>query len=377
MRVYLDNAATTALDPKVLEAMMPYFQQNFGNPSSIHSYGRETRAAIENARKTVAGLLNTSPSQIFFTSAGTEADNLALYSTIQTYGIKHAITSKIEHHAVLHTLQHLEIKGIIQLHFVDLNSYGSLKINSLENLLLQYPNAIVSLMHGNNEIGNINDLEEISAICKNNGAIYHSDTVQTVGHYKHDLKKLKLDFIVGSAHKFHGPKGIGFLYIGEGIKINPILFGGSQERNMRGGTENVTGIIGLAKALEISYNDMEIHQQHIISLKQQMIDGLQQITPNITFNGTSHIINQSLNHVLNVSFPLTDNSEMLLFNLDINGIAVSGGSACNSGADVGSHVLQAVYKDDERTAVRFSFGRENTFNEIKYVLDMLKKICLK
>jgi cysteine desulfurase len=374
MKVYFDNAATTSLDPKVLEAMMPFLTKSYGNPSSIHAFGRETRSAIENARKTVASLLNTSPSQIFFTSAGTEADNTALTGSIKTFGIKHAITSKIEHHAVLHTLEHHEKVGDIQLHFVELDENGSLIMSSLEKLLVQYPGSLVSLMHGNNELGNLNDIEAISNLCKTHNAIFHSDTVQTMGHYQHDLKKLKVDFIVGSAHKFHGPKGVGFLYVGEGIKIQPLLYGGSQERNMRGGTENIVGIIGLAKALEMAYHEMSAHRSHIVSLKQRMKLILTESIADIKFNGTSGDMDKSLYHVLNVSFPVTEISEMLLFNLDIKGIAVSGGSACNSGADIGSHVLRAVYGDDERPAVRFSFSKYNSPLEVDFTVESLKSV---
>ena len=374
MRVYLDNAATTPLDPKVLDVMLPFLTQSFGNPSSIHTFGRETRAAVENARKTVAGLLNTSPSQIFFTSGGTESDNLALTSTIKTYRIRHAITSKIEHHAVLHTLEYLEKLGEIQLHFVDLTADGNIDIDSFKYLLAQYPIAIVSLMEGNNEIGNLNNLDTISDYCKKHSAFFHSDTVQTMGHYKHDLKKLKIDFMVGSAHKFHGPKGVGFIYIGEGLKIKPMLYGGSQERNMRGGTENVAGIVGLAKAFELSYSDLEKNKAHILSLKTLMKEKLIATVPDVKFNGTSGNLDQSLYHILNVSFPVTDIAEMLLFNLDINGVAASGGSACNSGAEIGSHVLHALYGNDERPAVRFSFSKNNTVAEVDYVVEKVSKM---
>jgi cysteine desulfurase len=257
MPVYLDNAATTPLDKEVLDAMMPYMLEHFGNPSSIHTHGREVRSAIEKARKGIAGLLNTSPSEIFFTSGGTEADNTAIYCSVKAYGIHHAITTPIEHHAVLHALENLQKKGELTIHYTELDEKGRLKMEALEILMQQYPGALVSIMHANNEVGNLNDIETIGELCKKYKCLFHSDTVQTMGHYRHDLQKLKANFIVGSAHKFHGPKGVGFLYINNESKIAPLVHGGSQERNMRGGTENVYGIIGLAKALEIAYRDME------------------------------------------------------------------------------------------------------------------------
>jgi cysteine desulfurase len=373
MKVYFDHAATTPLSPIVLEAMMPYFTTHFGNPSSIHSFGRETRAAIENSRKTIAQLLNTSPSQIFFTSSGTEADNTAILGAVKTYNIKHVISSKIEHHAVLHCLENLEKSGLIQLHFVELDEDGDIKYASLENLLQQFPNSLVSLMHGNNEIGNMNNLYQIADLCKYYQANFHSDTVQTFGSQKLNLSSLKVDFVVGSAHKFNGPKGVGILYLGEGIKISPLIYGGSQERNMRASTENVAGIVGLCKALEINYSSIEKNHTKLIELKTYFINKLKNTFHEVKFNGRSGDIHNSLSHILSVRFPLTDKSEMLLFNLDINGIAISGGSACNSGASVSSHVLNALYKDDESPAVRFSLSHSNKIEEIDFVINTLKR----
>lgn len=373
-RIYLDNAATTQLDPEVLEAMMPLFTENFGNPSSIHAHGRTVRSAIEKARKTVAGLLNTSPSEIFFTSGGTEADNTAICSSIETYNLTHAITSPLEHHAVLHTLEFLEKSGKIKLSLVKINEKGHVDLENLEEILQTNPRSLVSLMHGNNEIGNLLDLEKVSEICRKYDAVFHSDTVQTMGHYKHDLQALDIDFIVGAAHKFHGPKGVGFLYINAERRIHPFVHGGAQERNMRGGTENIYGIIGLAKALEVSYRNMEADRKHIESLKTRMISKLQESIPNITFNGDSDNLEKSLYTVLNVSFPPSEDNDMLLFNLDISRISCSGGSACASGTNVGSHVLTALDVHPDRGNVRFSFGKYNTIEEIDYTVEVLKEL---
>ena len=377
MKVYLDNAATTRLDPEVLEVMLPLMTEQFGNPSSIHSFGRAVRSSIERARKTIAGILNAAPAEIFFTSGGTEADNTAIRSSIETLGLKHAITSRIEHHAVLHTLEHLQKSGHIQLSFVNLNDKGEVDLEHLETLLQSNSRSLVSLMHGNNEIGNLLDLEAVGDICEKYNAVFHSDTVQTMGHYKHDLQKLKTNFVVGAAHKFNGPKGVGFLYMRPGIKIAPFVHGGAQERNMRGGTENIYGIVGLAKALEIAYRDMDAHRKHMEGLKLRMIDKLTRSIEGITFNGNSADLDKSLYTVLNVSLPPSDISDMLLFNLDIAGIAVSGGSACASGTEIGSHVLTELKIDENRANVRFSFGKYNTEEEIDYAAQTLAELYKK
>ncbi|MEM7548194.1 MAG: cysteine desulfurase family protein [Bacteroidota bacterium] len=374
MKVYLDNAATTPIDENVLESMLPYMRDSYGNPSSIHSHGREVRSAIEQSRKKVAELLNTSPSEIFFTSGGTEADNMALCSTIESHGIQHVITSKLEHHAVLHTVEYLEKVKNVKVSYVKVDRKGNIDFSHFENLLKGNSKSLVSLMHGNNEIGNILDLSKTGDLCSEYGAILHSDTVQTVGHYKHDLEVLKTDFIVGSAHKFHGPKGVGFLYINANTKISPYIHGGAQERNMRGGTENVYGIVGLAKALEIAYSDMQDHRKYVLGLKQKMIYGLKSELEDIAFNGDSEDVQNSLYTVLNVCLPKTTDNDMLLFNLDINQISASAGSACSSGSSLGSHVLQAIGSDPNRGAVRFSFSKYNTEEEINYVVEKLANI---
>ena len=372
MKVYLDNAATTPLDPEVIKAMLPVMQNSFGNPSSIHSWGRETKTALENARKTVARLLNAAPSEIFFTSGGTEANNTAIFCSIRDLGLKHAITSCIEHHAVLHTLQELAKEGKLKISFVDLDEKGHVNLEHLEELLKSNDRSLVSLMHGNNEIGNLLRIKDVGDLCEKYNAIFHSDTVQTMAHFPFDLKKVNVHFITCASHKFHGPKGVGFLYINSKIQIHPFIFGGSQERNMRGGTENVYGIVGLAKAMEIAYSNLDEHKEKITGLKNYMAEKLKANITDIKFNGDT--LEKSLYTVLNVSFPSTENSEMLLFNLDIAGIACSGGSACSSGTDTGSHVLKALYGNSDRPSVRFSFSKYNTKEEVDYAVEKLKEL---
>jgi cysteine desulfurase len=376
MAIYLDNAATTALDPEVLITMLPIMQEHYGNPSSIHSMGRKTRTAIENARKTIAKLINAQPGEIFFTSGGTEADNMAITGSVYDLGIKHAITSKIEHHAVLHTLENLEKKGLIKLSIVKTDADGMIDVMHLEELLKTNDRSLVSLMHANNEIGNLLPIQEVGNLCEKYNALFHSDTVQTMGHYIHDVKALKLHYCVGAAHKFHGPKGVGFIYLNSDIKISPMIQGGSQERNMRGGTENVYGIVGLGKALEIAYRDMEQHHVHVQKVKSYMIDKLKKNIPGVEFNGSATTPEKSLYTVLNVRFPETPNAEMLLFNLDIAGICVSAGSACTSGSNQGSHVLRGIGVNMNRPSIRFSFSRNNTIEEIDIVVEKLIQMFL-
>lgn len=297
MQVYLDNAATTPMDPLVIETMVETLTNNYGNPSSIHAHGREVKTIVEKARKTVANLLKASPSEIFFTSGGTEADNMAIVRSIEGFGISHAISSPLEHHAVLHTLEELEKDGKVHLDLLPVDRQGVLDLDHLEELLKNNPRTFVSIMHANNELGNLNDIKRISDLCQEYNAIFHSDTVQTVGHYEHDLTDLKIDFITGAAHKFHGPKGVGFLYINGKNKIKPLIYGGAQERNMRGGTENVYGIVGLAKALELCYENMESHRNHIQELKDYMKQRLIANFPDVVFNGL-HDADNSLYTVL-------------------------------------------------------------------------------
>ncbi|MCD8540281.1 MAG: cysteine desulfurase [Leadbetterella sp.] len=373
-KIYLDNAATTPIDPAVLEVMMPYLTDFFGNPSSIHSHGRKVKSAIENARKTVASVLNTSPGEIFFTSGGTEADNTALTQSVETLGVRHIISSRLEHHAVLHTLDHLESSGKVKVTYLENDRQGVLDIDAIPALLENNPHSMLSLMHGNNEIANLLDIQKVSEMALAHGAVFHSDTVQTMGHYAFDLQKLPMDFIVGAAHKFHGPKGVGFLYINAKNKISPFIHGGAQERNMRGGTENLYGIVGLARALELANAHLEDHQKHVKDVKSRMIRLLKESIPLVEFNGRSEDVENSLYTVLNVSFPEHADNEMLLFNLDIEGISCSGGSACSSGTNQGSHVLNALELDGSRANVRFSFSKFTTEEDIDRAVDILRRI---
>ena len=371
-QVYLDNAATTPMAPEVVEAMLPVLRNQFGNPSSTHSFGRKTRALIEVSRRNIAKMLNSAPGEIFFTSGGTEADNMAIKGAIESIGIKHAITSTIEHHAVGHTLESYKKNEQIKLSYVKLMPDGHVDLQDLERLLQENERSFVSLMHANNEIGNLLKLKEVGELCEKYDAVLHSDTVQTMGHYPMDLEELKVHFITAAAHKFHGPKGVGFLYIDSKLKIDPLIYGGSQERNMRGGTENVYGIVGIAKALEMALTDTDEHHQHVQGLKTYMIQQLRANVPDVSFHGDYD--GQSLYTVLNVCFPESDKSEMLLFNLDIAGVGCSGGSACTSGSNKGSHVLQGIGADSMRPAVRFSFSRYTTKEEIDYALEQVYKL---
>ena len=374
MKVYLDNAATTQLDPQVIEVMTSVMKNEFGNPSSIHSYGRQTRSIVERARKNVAKHLNCAPGEIFFTSGGTESDNIAIRCGMMDLGINHAITSKIEHHAVGYTLEDMASKGMIKLSYVNLDNKGNVDLNHLEQLLSSNDRSFVSLMHANNEIGNLLPLKECGEICKKYKAIFHSDTVQTMAHYRFDLQDLYIHFVTGSAHKFHGPKGNGFLYVNEEVSIKPLISGGAQERNMRAGTENVYGIAGLSKAMDISYEGLDEHRSHIEGLKKYTIESLKKAIPNVEFNGNCDDLQHSLYTVLNVMFPKTDIGEMLFYNLDILGIAASGGSACSSGSNIGSHVLRGVNSDMQRPSLRFSFSKFNKKEEVDFLINQLKSL---
>lgn len=372
-RIYLDNAATTALDASVLEVMMPFLTEKFGNPSSIYSYGRESRLAIEQARKSVAKILNAHPAEIFFTSGGTESNNTAIQTSVRDLYCKHIITSPIEHHAVSHTIEHLDHDDHIKVSYVKLLPNGHINLEHLEKLLSHSNDkTLVSLMHANNEIGNMLDIHTVGNLCKKFNALFHTDTVQTVGHFPIDLRNTPVHFITGAAHKFHGPKGVGLLYINENIRIKPFIFGGGQERNMRAGTENLYGIVGFAKALEIATENFEKDRAYISGLKNYMQSELLNKIEGVGFNGD--VNGKSLYTVLSVSFPKTEKSEMLLFNLDINNICASGGSACSSGSEAGSHVIRAINTNPNQIAVRFSFSKHNTKEEIDLVLQKLVEL---
>lgn len=369
MKIYFDNAATTPIHPQVIEVMQETMKNNFGNPSSIHHYGREARVLIENSRKTVAKLLNVSPAEIFFTSCGTEAINTIINGCVNDLGTKHIITSPIEHHAVLHSVERLHEKRMAETHFVKLQANGYIDFTHLSELVQKYQGALVCLMHANNEIGNLLSIKEVSELCEKNKCLFLSDMVQTMGKFRHNLQHLNIDFTACSAHKFHGPKGIGFMYIKGGTIIKPLLVGGGQERLMRSGTENIYGIVGLAKALEIAMNEHERDFEYIFGLKNYMLAQLEKNINEITFNGDCR--NNGLYNIINVSLPKSPRTEMMLFNLDIAGIAVSGGSACTSGASVGSHVLSQLGCDMQRAAIRFSFSKFNTKEEIDFCVQRL------
>jgi cysteine desulfurase len=372
-RIYFDNAATTSLDPAVLEAMMPYLTDKFGNPSSIYSYGRETRMAIENARKSVAKILNAHPAEIFFTSGGTESCNTAITAAVRDLGCRRIITSSIEHHATMHTVEALGHRDEVEVSYVKLLPNGHIDLDDLEKILAKSEEkCLVTLMHANNEIGNILDIHATGEICRLYNAIFHSDTVQTVGHFPFDLRNTPVHFVTGAGHKFHGPKGVGILYINENVRIKPYLNGGGQERNMRAGTENLYGIVGFAKALEMAADKYEEDSAYIGTLKYYMYDELKKHIPGVAFNGDT--LGNSLYTVLNVSFPKTEKSEMMLFNLDIANICASGGSACTSGVEAGSHVLRAINNNPNQVAVRFSFCKHNTKAEVDEVVAKLKEM---
>lgn len=369
-RIYFDNAATTPIDAEVLEAILPFLKEQFGNPSSIYSYGRETRMAIEKARKSIAAILGAKPAEIFFTSGGTESTNTVLHAAVTNLGCKHIISSPIEHHATLHTVTYLAKAHQVKLSYVKILPNGHIDVNQLEELLINSSEkTIVTIMHANNEIGNCISLHEVGGLCKKHNAYFHSDTVQTVGHFNFDLKNIPVDFITAAGHKFHGPKGTGILYINENIKINPFLHGGAQERNMRAGTENVYGIVGFAKALELSNQNHDKDKEYISGLKKYMYDSLVNNIPTVSFNGDT--FGESLYTLLSVNFPKNQKTEMLLFNLDIQHICASGGSACSSGAQQGSHVITALHKPSDIVTVRFSFSKYNTTQEIDTVVATL------
>jgi len=370
---YLDNAATTQIDEQVIEVIHSSMRNNYGNPSSVHQFGRKAKSAIETARKNIAKHLNVSASEIIFTAGGTEADNLILHNAVFNLDIKRIVTSKIEHHAVLHTCNYLEKVHNIVVDYVDVDEFGSVNLAHLKELLSNSNSkTLVSLMLINNEIGNFLDAEKVSEICKGHNALFHSDTVQAIGHFEIDLQKTPIDFIVASAHKFHGPKGVGFAYFKKGFGILPMFHGGDQEKGARSSTENVHSILVMEKALDIALSNLEKDKDTIERLKKYFISELHKISEDIEFNGFSSILNKSTYTILNVRFPL--NNDMLLFSLDMAGIAVSGGSACQSGSSLGSHVLLEILskKEADKTSVRFSFSKYTTIQELDFVLSYLK-----
>ncbi|MFD1552292.1 cysteine desulfurase [Putridiphycobacter roseus] len=375
MNVYLDNAATTPMTSEVVDAMTTVLRSNFGNPSSIHSFGREAKAIIENARRSIAKLVNCVAKEIIFTSGGTEADNMAILCSIKDLGVNHVITTSIEHHAVGHAVDAAIEKYGVKLSKVKLTENGHVDLDDLVAILEanRADKILVSLMHANNEVGNLLPIKKVSEICRKYEAYFHSDTVQTMGHYAIDIAALDIDFLTCSAHKFHGPKGVGFLYVNKNLKINPLIEGGAQERGLRGGTENISGIVGLKTALELANEETASHQAHVQGLKTYMIERLRSEIEDVRFHGDIDPAH-SLYTVLNVCFPNFKKQEMLLFMLDLEGVACSGGSACTAGANMGSHVLRGLNADTSRSNVRFSFSRFTTKEEIDFAMEKIHKI---
>ena len=376
MNVYFDNAATTQVRDEVVDEISNVLKNCFGNPSSIHSFGRSAKSYIETSRKSVAKILNCEPGEIIFNSGGTESDNSILKCAIKDLGIKHIISSKIEHHAVTHTLDELESQNV-KVHYVKLKENGNIDIKDLEYLLsINTDPKLVTLMYINNEIGNILDINSVSNLCQKYNALFHSDAVQAVGHYPIDLKSLKIDFLSSAGHKFHGPKGVGFTYINKSTKIKSFICGGPQERGLRAGTESVHNIVGMTKALEIADKNMKQEAEYVLSIKEYLIDSLRKLFPDIHFNGESGNIKKSTYTILNVCFPISnDKAAMLDFNLDLKGIACSKGSACQSGSSEGSHVLSEIQTNEQKKlpSVRFSFSHNNKMDEVDYLLDTLKE----
>ena len=373
--IYLDNAATTNVYPEVIEVMQSSMAENFGNPSSIHQFGRKAKSSVETARKNIAKHFNVSATEIIFTSSGTEADNLILHNAVLNLGVARIIISKIEHHAVLHTSKFLQKSENITLEYVNVDNKGSVDITHLEELLQSSKvKTLVSLMMINNEIGTILNIDKIANLCKQNKALFHSDTVQAIGHYKIDLQKSNLDFMVASAHKFHGPKGVGFAFFRKGFGILPMLHGGDQEKGARSSTENVHAILGMEKALEIAHKELQQDKNYIESLKVYFISELKKISEGIQFNGFSADLDKSSYTILNVRFPV--NNDMLLFSLDLAGIAVSGGSACQSGSNKGSHVLSEILFDGEedKTSIRFSFSKFTKKADLDFTVSKLQTL---
>lgn len=373
-RVYLDNAATTPMRREVVEAMLPFMNEHYGNPSSIHAEGRKGRAAIEQARKVIAKSIGASVGEIFFTSGGTEANNMALKCSVRDLGVRRIISSPIEHHCILHAIDCIRKEHPdVVVEYLSVDGKGHIDPEELRQVLRSSTvRTLVSLMHANNEIGTMIDLDEIAGICSEAGALFHSDTVQTMGHFPIDVSKTPMAFVTAGAHKFHGPKGCGFIYINSQNMIQPLIDGGGQERNMRGGTENIYGIIGTARAMEIMQERHAEEMEHIRMLRDTLRSRLSDEFEDIVFNGDPD--GHSLYTVLSVSFPPSDKSDMLLMSLDIAGISASGGSACSSGAESQSHVLTAIGADPQRKAIRFSFSVMNTMEDVECVIQKLKKL---
>ncbi len=375
--VYFDSAATTQVRPEVVTAMTEVLNHTYGNASSTHSTGRDAKGLIETARKSVAKHLNVTASEIIFTSGGTEADNLVLNSAVRDLGVKTIITSKIEHHAVLYKVNQLKEQYNINVYYVNVGSCGHIDYKHLEELLEANTDVLVSLMHVNNEVGSILDIKRVGDLCKQYDALFHSDTVQSVGHYKLDLQDINIDFLAAAAHKFHGPKGIGFAYVKKSSGLKPLIYGGEQERGLRAGTEPVHNIVGLEKALELSYDFLEEESAYVKGLKAYFIEQVKATIPEAKFNASCSDFDKSTYTLVNVCLPMDPKkSAMLLFQLDLKGISCSKGSACQSGSQKGSHVLTQILSDEDLTkpSLRFSFSKFNTKEDIDYAVKELHSI---
>ncbi len=376
-KVYFDNAATTQVRESVISKMQNALEDFYGNPSSTHSFGRKTKTAVESARKTIAKYMNAHASEIIFTSGGTEADNMVLRSAVKDLGVTTIVTSKIEHHAVLHTVEALEEEYNLNIEYVVLDSDGNPDMDNLKEILTRDKSKkLVSLMHINNEIGNKINVDAIGDLCKAYKALFHSDAVQSIGHYTWDVQKTNVDFLAAAAHKFHGPKGIGFAYIRKNSGLKPLLYGGEQERGYRAGTESFHNIVGLEEAFVAAYDNLEKEQKYVEGLKKYFINKIAQEIPGVTFNGLSGNLSESTYTLVNVCLPMTEQKGlMLLFHLDLKGIACSRGSACQSGSSKPSHVLAEILsdKDVKKPSLRFSFSKYNTQAEIDYTIEVLKE----
>lgn len=375
-KIYFDNAATTQIDSNVLKSMNFVMSNTYGNPSSTHSFGRESRTIIENARKSISSEFNVSTNEIFFTSGGTESDNTVLISAVRDLDVERIITTRIEHHAVLNVVRFLNKKYNIEVEYLELDNNANINFNELEkHLAKNCKKTLVTLMHINNEVGIITDIDKVGKLCKKYNAIFHSDTVQTIGKYKLDLSKCNVDFIVGSAHKFHGPKGIGFIYVNKKLNLKSILIGGGQERGLRAGTESVHNIFGMEKAFLNSYQNFKNDNNHILELKKYFIKNVKKEIDGIKFNANCDDLENSSNSIINLCLPISNERSLLLdFNLDLKGIACSKGSACQSGSNKGSHVLSEILSDKDlsKPSLRFSFSKYNTKKEVDFVIGTLK-----
>lgn len=374
-KIYFDNAATTEMSDKVISVIMDTMKNNYGNPSSTHSFGRNSKSILELSRKFIAEKLNAKTSEIIFTSGGTESNNMIIKSVVEAQNIERIITTKIEHKAVLNSIESISKTKKISVEYLEVDNCGNPNIEQLKNSLEKSDQmTLVSLMHINNEIGTIINLNEYGEICRSNNALFHSDTVQTIGHYDLDLSATTIDFITCSAHKFHGPKGVGFAYINNETIINPFIEGGSQERGYRGGTESIHNILGLKTAFEISYESLEKDSKKVSKIKEYFIHSILKNIPGTKINGNSDTHNSSYT-ILNLCLPITKEKKTVLdFKLDLAGIACSSGSACQSGSSKPSHVLSEILSNSEmeKISLRFSFSKFNSLEEVDYVVTFLK-----